>query len=187
MGFRVSLPALIAAGAALAGLGVAWAAEPASAYTRHDFSACAPRPSPHPDVVEVRSCAGYAGIPVVWTGEPDASSVAFGPGPDAGDAPPGLDRFYEARGTIEWRGPRRGGGIAPHAAIVRYDTGPAVGRLRESRLVLYRLVPNGTSCAMGVVKGSTSANAVARALVDRHAAGFVCGQGASVGAPVRAP
>ncbi|WP_232631764.1 hypothetical protein [Methylobacterium sp. Leaf118] len=146
----------------------------ASAYTRHDFSTCRALPSPHPDVVEVRRCAGLGGIPVVWTNEPDASAVAFGRTEESGPIP-GLDTFFAVRGTIEWRGPATGAGLRPRAAIVRYDTGPSI-RLGASRLVVYRLVPGG-ACVMGVLDGAApTANAAARALVDRAAAGFVCGR-----------
>lgn len=164
------------------------AAPSASTYTRHDFRRCAERASPEPGVIEVRACAGHAGLPVVWTGEPDSGSVAFGKAPtksSASDGPiPGLDSFHEARGTVEWRGPAVGGRRKPLAAIVRYDTGPAVACLSSSRLVVYRLAPRGISCVMGVVKGSAAdANAAARAIVDRHAAGFACGRGAALREP----
>lgn len=146
----------------------------ASAYTRHDFPACRALPSPHPDVVEVRRCAGLGGIPVVWTNEPDASWIAFGRPAETGPIP-GLDTFYAVRGTIEWRGPAAGAGLRPLAAIVRYDTGPSI-RLGASRLVVTRLAPGG-ACVMGVVDGARpDANAAARALVDEAAAGFVCGR-----------
>lgn len=142
-----------------------------SVYTRHDYEACAKTPSPHPDVVEIRKCNGVAGIPVVWTAEPDASSVDFGLAKS--ESIPLLDTFYEAGRTIEWRGPKLGGAVKPLAAIIRYDTGPSIGKLGKSRLVIHRLMPSGASCVMGVVAGS---NEAARALVDAHAQGFVCGR-----------
>lgn len=144
----------------------------ASTYTRHDFTTCRALPSPHPDVVERRRCAGLGGIPVLWTNEPDASWVAFGRSTESGPIP-GLDTFYAVRGTIEWRGPAAE--VRPLAAIVRYDTGPSI-RLGSSRLVVTRLAPGG-ACVMGVIDGARpDANAAARALVDEAAAGFVCGR-----------
>lgn len=148
------------------------AAPLASVYTQHDFAACRAQLSPHPGVVEVRRCRGLGGIPIIWTSEPDASWLKFGPSADAKPIP-SLDTFYAVRGTVEWRGLPIGGGIRPVAAIVRYDTGPSI-RLGTSRLVAYRLAPGG-ACIMGVINGATpDANVAARELVDRAAAGFVC-------------
>ncbi|WP_238183525.1 hypothetical protein [Methylobacterium trifolii] len=178
---RACAMALVLGPVAASAAGPAGNRGPASTYTRHDFSRCAVRPSPHPDVVEVRACAGLDGIAVVWTGEPDASSLGFGTA-EAVDAPiPGLDTFHEVRGLVEWRGPRLGGRIRPIAAIVRYDTGPSIGRLGASRLVLYRLTPRRASCVMGVVKATApGANAAAREIVDRRAVRFVCGRDKAV-------
>ena len=161
----------VAALAAMATSAPARAGEFASAHTRHDYQKCAARPSPHPDVVEIRRCRGHAGIPVLWTSEPDSSSVAFGSGTPG--AIPGLDTFFEAGEAVEWRGPVVAGTVKPLAAIVRYDTGASVGRLGSARLVVYRLT-DGASCLMGTVPRLDAA--AARAMVDRHAAGFVCGR-----------
>lgn len=158
------------------------AAEQTSHYTRHDFSRCAAKTSPEPGVIEVRACKGLSGIPVVWTGEPDSSSVAFGRATDADDPIPGLGQFYEPRATVEWRGPMLGGQVRPIAAILRYDTGRAVGSLNASRIVVHRLMPDGVSCVMGVVAGSVpNANVAARAMVDRSASDFVCGRSRVIG------
>ncbi len=150
-----------------------------SSYTRHDYEACAKRPSPHPGVVEIRQCKGLAGIPVVWTAEPDASSVDFGKATTLAKSEtiPLLDTFYEAGRTVEWRGPVIGGAMKPLAAIIRYATGPGIGNLGKSRLVIHRLMPNGATCVMGVVAGT---NEQARALVDSHAAEFVCGRSKAI-------
>lgn len=146
-----------------------------SSYTRYDYEACAKRPSPHADVVEIRQCKGVAGISVVWTAEPDASSVDFGRAKS--ERIPLLDTFFEAGRTIEWRGPRHGGAVKPLAAIIRYETGPRIGKLDKSLLVIHRLMPSGASCVMGVVAGS---NEAARALADTHAEGFVCGRSKAI-------
>lgn len=148
-----------------------------STYTNHDFEACAAKRSPHPGVVDIRRCRGVSGIPVTRTAEPDASQIGFGRKPDA--TIPGLDGFHEARSKVEWRGPVGANGVRPSAAIVRYDTGASIGKLGQSRLVVHRLGPNGAACVMAVVSGS-DANARARQIVDRYAAGFVCGRSAPI-------
>ncbi|WP_407522709.1 hypothetical protein [Methylobacterium oryzisoli] len=122
----------------------------------------------------MRRCEGLGGIPIIWTSEPDASWLKFGALPDTGPIP-GLATFYAVRGTVERRGSSLGAGIRPLAAIVRYDTGPSI-RLGTSRLAAYRNGPGG-ACIMSVINGAMpKTNVVARALVDRATAGFVCGR-----------
>jgi hypothetical protein len=131
-----------------------------SVYTRHDYAACDEQKSPEPDVIEVRKCAGLGGIAVVWTGEPDASSVTIGQTEDDG-----LDlgaSFFEVGNTIEWRGPKLGKTIDPDAMIVRYATGKAIGNLNVSKLAVYRLNADGSSCFLG----AASTNQAARAIAD---------------------
>lgn len=144
-----------------------------SHYTRHEYEACAPAPSPEPGVIEVRRCAGRSGIDVLWMSEPDSSSVSFGT--RALDESLDLAAAFEAGTTIEWRsGAARS---VPIAAIVRYSAGAGVGNLNRSVLVVYRVAPSGPSCIMAVVSGA-DANEKARRLVDASAAGFVCGKSA---------
>jgi hypothetical protein len=154
-------------------------AAPASAqdstFTRHKYEACVEAPSPEPGVIEVRRCAGKAGIAVRWMSEPDSSSVSFGDKPLDEDM--GLGAAFEVGSTIEWRSARRS--RTPIAAIVRYKTGAGVGSLNKSVLVVYRLEPSGTSCLMGVV-GEPNAGAKARRLVDQSAGTFVCGKSARI-------
>lgn len=169
--------ALIAAGF------VVWLSTPAEAgvfqslYSKFDYQTCAEAPSPEPDVVDVRSCNGPQGVKVIWSGAPDSSDVAFG-----GDLIGGgveLGDFFEAGDTIEWRTRKRNGTTTVEAAILRYWTGPNIGKLDESKLVVYRLEPSGGSCVLGVVAGGTpNANAKARQMADRWAQGFRCGTSA---------
>ena len=143
-----------------------------SLSTRFDYASCPEAPSPEPGIIEVHRCTGPGGIPVTFTGEPDASFVTFGTRPI--DESPDLGSFFEAGGTAEWRiGPTGG---KPFAAIIRYDYGPNIGTLDRSRLVVYRLEGSGRSCIMGSVDGhAADANAKARRLADQHAERFVCG------------
>ena len=144
-------------------------AAPRSVYTDHRYSACPAGPSPEPGIIEVRVCSGPAGIPVKLIGEPDAATLRIGRAPV--EEPLGIGSFYEPSEKIEWLDDGDG---RPSAAIVRYRVGKSVGALNESRLVVYRLEATGKSCVMGVVR-EPGANAKARALVERTAAGFRCG------------
>ncbi len=159
-------------GLALLGGGAAVAQEWVSSYTRHDYGKCR-KAKPDAEGASVHQCAGKNGIPVVWTAGDDSSSVDFSTRPVA-ETISDKAHFFEAGGTIEWRGPKGG---RPQAAILRYATGQNVGKLDGSRLVVYRLAPGGVSCVIGSVDGRTGdANARARRLADEKAAGFRCGQ-----------
>ena len=145
-----------------------------SRYSRFDYQTCPEADSPEPGVIERHRCAGPGGIAVVWLAEPDSSEVSFGTSPDDESLP--LDVVFEASDTIEWRIRTRAGESSTIAAILRYAHGPAIGRLAQSRLVVYRIEPTGRSCVIGSIDGGrTNANAEARQLADRWAAGFVCG------------
>lgn len=181
MTFRSPVTAVLSA--MLAGLvpSLADAGEYSSTYTRHDYERCAPERSSESGIVEVRRCAGLGGIPVIWTAEPDASAVEFGMSGGARDLD--LGGFFEAGSTIEWRGPTDSAAIDALAAIVRYRFGPSVGQLNRSRLVVYRVHRGRAGCIMGSVPGEgPDANAAARAMVDRHAAGFACGRSPRIAA-----
>lgn len=144
----------------------------ASAYTSHDYAKCG-KAKPDEDDVAVHRCSGRAGIAVIWTAGDDASAVGFGTQPADEAILPGVS-FFEAGRTIEWRGPP---GARPQAAILRYATGRRIGKLDGSRLVVYRLGSDGTSCIIGSVDARKSgANASARRLADGKAPGFRCGQ-----------
>jgi hypothetical protein len=143
----------------------------ASSYTRHDYEAC--RKSPSTGDFAETSCAGPAGIRVLWTAEADSSSVAFGERTAGETLFEGLD-FFEVGSTIEWRGVR---GQRPLVAIVRYKAGKRIGKLDVDRLVVHRIGSDGLSCIIGAVDGRRrDANAAARKLADTHARSFRCGQ-----------
>lgn len=145
-----------------------------SGYTTHEYAKCR-KDKGDGDPVSVHRCAGKAGITVIWTAGDDSSAVEFGTRA-LQETISDKAAFFEAGKTIEWRGPKGG---KPQAAILRYATGQNVGKLDGSRLVVYRLAPDGPSCIIGSVDArKPSANAAARRLADEKAAGFHCGQDA---------
>ncbi|AZO80195.1 MULTISPECIES: hypothetical protein [unclassified Bosea (in: a-proteobacteria)] len=146
----------------------------ASSYTAHDYAKCR-KDKGNGDPVAVHRCPGKAGITVVWTAGDDSSAVAFG-GKALQETISDKAAFFEVGRTIEWRSPK---GSRPQAAIVRYATGQSVGKLDGSRLVVYRLAPDGASCILGSVDARKSdANNSARRLADEKSASFRCGQDA---------
>lgn len=145
-----------------------------SSYSTHNYAKCRKDRS-NGDPVSVHRCPGKAGITVIWTAGDDSSAVEFG-AKAAQETISDKAAFFEAGKTIEWRGPQGG---KPQAAILRYATGQSVGKLDGSRLVLYRLAPDGSSCIIGSLDArKPGANAAARRLADEKAAGFRCGQDA---------
>lgn len=145
-----------------------------SSYTTHDYAKCH-RDKGNGDPVAVHRCPGKAGITVIWTAGDDSSAVEFGTKAQQ-ETISDKAAFFEAGRTIEWRGPKGG---KPQAAILRYATGASVGKLDGSRLVVYRLAPDGSSCIIGSLDArKPDANAAARRLADEKAAGFRCGQDA---------
>jgi hypothetical protein len=143
----------------------------ASTYTKHDYEACKELPSPEPGVIDMRECEGFGGLKVRWGGGPDSSWITFD-GTDFGE-PLNLGDFSEVGETVEWRGPVVNGTIAPQTAIVRYWSGPNVGSLPSSSLVIYRLT--GTPCAVSTLPGSTpKANEVARMTADETGVDTPC-------------
>lgn len=146
----------------------------ASSYTTHDYAKCR-KDKDNGDPVLIHRCAGKAGISVIWTAGDDSSAVEFG-AKALQETISDKASFFEAGRTIEWRGPKGG---RPQAAILRYATGARVGKLDGSRLVIYRLALDGSSCIIGSVNArKPGANAAARRLADEKAAGFRCGQDA---------
>ena len=145
-----------------------------SSYTTHDYAKCR-KDKGDGDPVSVHRCPGKAGITVIWTAGDDSSAVEFG-AKAVQETISDKAAFFEAGRTIEWRGPK---GRKPQAAILHYATGQSVGELDGSRLVIYRLAPDGPSCVIGSVDArKPGANASARRLADEKAAGFRCGQDA---------
>lgn len=147
------------------------AAAQESITTRHNYEKCREAPSPEPDIIEVRQCNGPSGIAVIWTSEPDSSSVSFGG--NRLDENLEIGAAFEVDAAIEWRSGKTS--KAPVAAIVRYQTGDSVGKLDKSLLIVHRIEPSGQSCIMGVVSGRGASNK-ARALIDGSAERFVCGK-----------
>lgn len=144
----------------------------ASSYTTHDYAKCR-KDKGNGDPVSVHRCPGKAGIAVVWTAGDDSSAVEFGT-KAVQETISDKVGFFEAGKTIEWRGLK---GRRPQAAILRYATGASVGKLDRSRLVVYRLAPDGASCIVGSVDArKPDANAAARRLADEKAPGFRCGE-----------
>lgn len=145
-----------------------------SSYTTHDYAKCR-KDKGDGDPVSIHRCSGKAGIAVVWTADDDSSAVEFGT-KALQETISDKAAFFEAGKTIEWRGPKGG---KPQAAILRYATGASVGKLDGSRLVIYRLAPDGSSCILGSIDArKPGANAAARRLVEDKAASFRCGQDA---------
>ena len=144
-----------------------------SAYTKHDYEACKLISDEEP--VTERQCTGHAGIPVNWTNEPDASSVDFGK--DGLEGELGSEFSFAVAGeTVEWRGPMRGGAVAPFAAIVRFQLCGGIGGPCRPALVLYRLNGNKSSCVAGIVEAQRKdANERARRMADSFVRNFRCG------------
>lgn len=145
-----------------------------SSYTTHEYTKCR-KDQGNGDPVSVHRCPGKAGITVIWTAGDDSSAVEFG-AKALQETISAKAAFFEAGKTIEWRGPKGG---KPQAAILRYATGANVGKLDGSRLVVYRLAADGSSCILGSVDArKPDANAAARRLADEKAPSFRCGRDA---------
>jgi len=145
-----------------------------SAYTKYDFEKCALVSDEEP--VTERRCIGYAGILVFWVNEPDSSSIAFGTEGVTDGSYDGRFTFAVVENTIEWRGPRKAGRIAPFAAIVRFLLCGSIGGPCLPELVIFRLEGKRRSCIAASVDGTrTDANVRARTLVDGFVRRFRCG------------
>jgi hypothetical protein len=167
-------PFVLAAIASSVLVGAAGGQQIDSAYTKHDFEKCALVSDQDP--VTVRRCPGYAGIPVLWTNEPDSSTIGFGSEGALEDSYDERFAFAVVQSTIEWRGSRRGGGIEPFATIVRFQLCQAIGGPCRPELVLFRLEGKSRSCiAASVSAARADANARARTLADSFVRNFRCG------------
>jgi hypothetical protein len=155
------------------GAGPGLGQEIASAYTRHDYERCALVRIDDP--VTVRRCRGYNGIPVLWTNEPDASLIEFG---SEGAIEGTYDErfsFAVVQRTVEWRGLRKGRGLDPFAAIVRFQLCRSIGGPCRPELVVFRIEGPRSCIAASVAATRADANARARALADRLGRSFRCG------------
>jgi hypothetical protein len=165
--------AAVVAGVILAAGNANAADKHASAYTRHNYEKCV-RTSDDDPIME-RRCAGHDGIEVHWFNEPDSSSLSFGRDGAIGGEFDSRFTFAVAGNAIEWRGPLRGGKIAPVAAIVRYQLCRAIGGPCAPELVIYRLVEKRASCIAATVNGRRAdANVRAREIADTFVPGFDC-------------
>jgi hypothetical protein len=153
--------------------------------TRFEVNKCRHKQGRGPEDYGEWRCAGYAGVAVVMTAGDQRVYVSYGHNarrePAAGQtlgAPNGEGH------RIEWRMVRAPGrqGL-PFATIMRWTTAvvaddPKVERgvHRGEVLVVTRLGPGGV-CHVGYVDGrqNPNANALARAIADRHARSFRCG------------
>lgn len=132
---------------------------------------------------------------------PDAAGMGFRmvcPGPDGmhlmltdGDARISMDygstpafgpwesfaSFSSVHETVEWRRQRLGGEMTPFATIHRWFVGPS--NTARELLVISTVAnsPSEESCMVGFIDTTDTpkANALARAVADRYAPGFVCG------------
>lgn len=164
-------PAVVLTGMLILGVSPHPVAAQETVITRHSYEECRKAPSPEPGIIEVRRCIGPSGIAIIWTSEPDSSSVRFGSNPLGEEL--SIGAAFEAGTAIEWRSGKTG--TAPVAAIVPYRTGDSVGKLDRSRLVIHRIEPSGRSCIMAAVTGD-GASGKARLLIDGSAERFVCGK-----------
>jgi hypothetical protein len=163
---------MLIAAVALAFGGGAHAAEIDSAYSTFDFDKC-PLLTDEDPITE-RRCIGHAGIPVTLVNDPDSSLLSFGS--------EGLIGEYDGRfghavagTTVEWRGPRKGAGVAPFAAIVRFQLCESIGGPCRPELVIFRLEGTRASCiAASLDARRADANLRARKVADERVQGFRC-------------
>ena len=111
-------------------------------------------------------CAGLGGIPA-WYLCQDSARCKLGFG-----ARPNLSVVFEATSflswPIEWRGRLRQGRVEQFAVIVRGRWAGAEGN--ATKLFVYRLRPDGTSCLVG----EATTNLAARRIADRAANDYRC-------------
>ena len=144
-----------------------------SAYTKHDYQKC--KVVGDEDPVLETLCQGYAGIPVRWLNGPDSSSIFFGDEPAPDDTYDERFTFAVVENTVEWRGPRKAGRIAPFAAIVRFQLCRSIGGPCKPELALFRLEGKRRSCIAATLGGTRAdANVKARAIADGFVRGFRC-------------
>jgi hypothetical protein len=109
-------------------------------------------------------CAGLGSIPV-WLVYTETTHLGFGPRRNASGMY-AADR-NNLRWKLEWRGRTGPRGFEPFAVIVRVKPPAGAG---SSDLVVYRLLPNGTSCIIAEV----DSNEAARQAADRSQAKYAC-------------
>jgi hypothetical protein len=143
-----------------------------SAYTKHDYETCKLVSSEAAS--QTHRCRGLAGIVINYHNDDDNSVIDFGRQGLVGETSYG-DGFVFAGKTIEWRGVREERGLAPYAAIVRFDIGRSVSGPFRPRLIIFRLEGRSRSCLAASIDGrKPSANERARRLADSFVATFDC-------------
>lgn len=111
-------------------------------------------------------CTGWGRIPV-WLAYTDSTKAHLGFGPKQNVSGIFAVERNLRRKRVEWRGATVRGRFEPFAAIVRVRD---PGETRASRLAVYHLRPDGTSCIVGDAKSDRAA----RALADHARDTFTC-------------
>lgn len=148
-----------------------------SAYTRIENCLLVEELNDPP--IAISACPGYRGTTVVLVGAEHGSAVAFGPrGHDAqfNEGPPRRAPLRMPGEVVEWR---IAGGEA-HAAILRWFNVNYENETAGNWLVVAALRPEGavSACQAAYVDALAvpDANALARAIADRLAPRFACGE-----------
>ncbi|SDR47563.1 hypothetical protein SAMN05519103_03653 [Rhizobiales bacterium GAS113] len=152
----------------------AGAGEVVSAYTKHDYERC--KLVSRDVASQTRKCRGIAGIAINYQNDDDNSVIDFGKEGLVGER--GYDEGAVFAGkTIEWRGVRRRGALAPYAAIVRFDMGRSVSGPFRPQLMIFRLEGTQRSCVVASLDArKPNADEKARQIADDIAATFACGK-----------
>jgi hypothetical protein len=169
---RIWIGATTAAVLVASGAGAAGAADITSRYTALDNCRDVAQGKEGEDWL-LKRCPGVGKSPV-WALYADTLYLRLGFGPRknvsgtyAGARLPGW--------KIEWRGTGSGAAFNPFAVIVRVADPEPEGDVakKPSRLVVFRLRADGTSCVIGEAKGAGD-NARARAIADAARGKYAC-------------
>lgn len=89
--------------------------------------------------------------------------------------------FNTVHDTVEWRRQRLNGDMQPFATIHRWDVGPSHDDREVLVISTVATEPDAESCMVGVIDttNTSDANELARAVADRYAPGFICGNAQS--------
>jgi len=121
-------------------------------------------------------CPGPQGLYLMLTEGDARISMDYGSTPDLGPWE-SFSPFNTVRETVEWRRQRRNGEMQPFATIHRWEVGPSYDYREVLVISTVATAPGEESCIVGVVDTTDTpeANVLARAVADRYAADFVCG------------
>ena len=120
---------------------------------------------PGPDRMHLMLTDGDARVSMDY-----GSTPAFGPWES-------FASFNSVHDTVEWRRQPLNGEITPFATIHRWFVGPS-NTTREFLIIsTVANAPSEESCMVGFIDTTNTpdANALARAVADRYAPGFICG------------